>query len=83
LSATKAVVLISSSNNAFDLSGLETLKFEQQSNSLILKANLSWTRKKSNSNDGKKFSFGFISFLFALKARFQVLKFEFCRIYHR
>jgi len=45
----------------------------------ILKANLSQTRKKSNSSDAKKL-FVFISFCFALKAGFRVLKFEFCQI---
>jgi len=39
----------------------------------ILKANLSWTRKKSNSSDAKILSSVFISF-------FQIHKFEFVRL---
>jgi len=47
----------------------------------ILKANLSWTRKTSNSRDAKKFSVCVYIFLFfALQARLQILKFEFCQI---
>jgi len=52
-----------------------------ESISRILKANLSWTRKKPNSSDAEYFSSVIIiSFFFAPKARFQVLKFEFCQI---
>jgi len=36
--------------------------------------------KKSNLRDAKFFSSVFLSFFFALKARLQVLKFEFCQI---
>jgi len=46
----------------------------------ILKANLSCTRKKSNSSDTKKFLSAFLSFFSALKAELQVLKFEFCQV---
>jgi len=51
-----------------------------QSNGCILKANLSWTRKKSNSSDTKKFVSVFGSFSYALKAELQALKFEFCHV---
>jgi len=37
----------------------------------ILKTNLSWTWKKSNSSDVENFSSVFITFLFALKGRVQ------------
>jgi len=44
------------------------------------KSKLEQNSKKSNRSDGKKFTFGFKSFFFALKPRLQVLKFEFCQI---
>jgi len=49
----------------------------------FLKANLSWTRKKSNSRWFKKnFNcvFNCLSFFFALNAQLYVLKFKFCHI---
>jgi len=46
----------------------------------ILKANLSWTRKKSNSSEAKNF-FVCIIISFCTKASWlQILKFEFCQI---
>jgi len=44
----------------------------------ILKANLSWTRKKSNSSCAKIFLF--VSFFFCTKSRTSVLKFEFFEV---
>jgi len=52
------------------------LNDRQNINGRFLKANLSWTRIKSNSSDAKFFRLYFISFFFALKARPQVLKFD-------
>jgi len=46
----------------------------------VIKANLSWTRKKSNSSDVKIFLSVFVSFFFELKAELQVLKFEFYQV---
>jgi len=44
----------------------------------ILKANLSWIWKKSNSSDVKIFRLCiYLAFFFALKSQLQVLKFEF------
>jgi len=53
-------------------------KLQNKTNSRILKANLSWTWKKSNSSDAKKFVCFYLSF-FAL-AKLQILKFGFCQI---
>jgi len=40
-------------------------------NGRILKANLSWTQKNSNSSDAKNVLALFLSFFFALKAKLQ------------
>jgi len=50
--------------------------------SRILKANLSWNRKKSNSSNAKdiRLCLPRISFFFAPKARHQAFKFECCQI---
>jgi len=45
----------------------------------IVKANLNRTRKKVELENAKVFSSVFIPFVFALKARLQVFKFEFVR----
>jgi len=45
----------------------------------ILKANLSWTRKKSNSNDAKNYSFLYFSF-FRLKPNFRYSNLSFVRL---
>jgi len=49
-------------------------------NGHIPKANLSWTQKKSKASDAEKIPSAFISFFFAHKAKFQILKFEFVRL---
>jgi len=48
-------------------------------NGRILKANLSRTGKKSNSSDAKNFCLCLYLF-YALKAKLQIVKFEFCQV---
>jgi len=56
------------------------LKHVENFNGRILKANLSCTRKKSNSSDAKIFLSFFVSFVFELKDEHEVRKFEFCQV---
>jgi len=74
-----SIVVRASASSSVDLSSISSLG--QKDLQPYSKSKLELiTKKKLNTSDAKIFSPVFIPFFFAIKAKLQVLEFEFCQI---